>query len=368
MSMSRICHVTSAHNIEDDRIFLKECTSLSRGGYDVYLVERGDTYDKEGVHLIGIGIVSCNPIKRMVKDARKAYNKALSLNADIYHLHDPELLLYALKLKKKGKLVIFDSHEDVPAQIIDKTWIPKLFRYLISDIYKKYESYVIKRLDAVVAATPHIAEQFKGRAKKVVVINNFPRLDDICFHDKPFSERDAIVCYAGGIDELRGESVMIEAMKGVNGKLKIAGEHKIMELPEAGVSYLGQLDRKGINALYGNSIVGLCVLKPIKNYFYSQPIKMYEYMAAGIPFICSKFPLWERVVRDSGAGVCVDPLDSKMLSKSINDLLDDRQKAQKMGENGYRYVINHSNWGGEEKKLLKLYEDLEKAYVSSGRL
>ena len=356
--MIRVCHVTSAHGKEDDRIFLKECVSLAKNGYEVYLVERGETYDKDGVHIIGLGDIPDGRIKRMTGGAKKAYMNALELNADVYHLHDPELLPYTLKLKRKGKIVIFDSHEDVPAQIMDKIWIPKPLRFLTAKLYKHYETRVAKRIDAVITATPHIAEQFAGRAKKVVVINNYPKLDDILYHDTPFAEREAIICYAGGIDELRGEKTMVEAMKNVDGTLIIAGDHEVLDLPRLGIKYLGRIDRQGINSLYGKAIVGLCILKPIQNYFYSQPIKIFEYMASGIPFICSNFPLWVQIANESGAGVCVDPSDPIKLAETINGLLSDRSKAEKMGQSGYKYVTCNCSWSIEEKKLISLYEGM----------
>ncbi len=60
----------------------------------------------------------------------------------------------------------------------------------------------------------------------MVIINNYPKLDDMEFHEKPFKDREPIICYAGGISEMRGEKAMIEAMKDVEGKLIIAGDHK----------------------------------------------------------------------------------------------------------------------------------------------
>lgn len=228
----KICHMTSAHPQEDIRIFHKECVSLASAGYETYQISCGETYDKFGIHLIGVGAQQKSRKGRMIKSAKKVYQAAVALDADVYHFHDPELLPYGLKLKQAGNKVIFDSHEDVPAQIMDKTWIPKLLRRVVSGVYKAYETYVVKHLDAVVAATPHIAESFKGRCKKVVVINNYPKLDDIKFHETPFKEREAIVCYAGGIDELRGEQIMIEAMKDADGQLIIAGDHEIKEIGE----------------------------------------------------------------------------------------------------------------------------------------
>ncbi len=226
----KVCHLTSAHPQEDIRIFLKECVSLANAGYETYQISCGDTYDKFGVHLIGVGEQQRTRKDRMLKTSKKVYNAAVKLNADIYHFHDPELLPYGLKLKRFGKKVIFDSHEDVSAQILDKQWIPKSFRKIVSMIYKAYETYVVKRIDAVVAATPHIAKTFRNRCKKIIVVNNFPKFDDIVFQKVPFSERQPIVAYAGGIDELRGESIMIEAMKEAEAVLVIAGEHKVMEI------------------------------------------------------------------------------------------------------------------------------------------
>ena len=352
-----ICHMTSAHSQEDIRIFHKECVSLARAGHEVYQVSCGISRESKGVHLVGIGEQEQNRSKRMTEIAKRVYMAAREIDADVYHFHDPELLPYGLKLNRAGKKAIFDSHEDIPAQIMDKHWIPKPLRKIISNTYKSYETHVVKRLEAVVAATPHIAESFRGRCKNVVVVNN-PRLDDIMFHERPFSEREAVVCYAGGIDELRGERIMCAAMEGVNGKLCLAGDHAPGEA-QGNVIYLGRLDRNGINELYGGAIAGLCILKPIENYYFSKPIKIYEYMAAGLPYVCSNFPGWRKVAQESGAGICVDPENISQIREAIQLLLRNREAAQAMGRKGREYVLKYCNWENEEKSLLALYSSLE---------
>lgn len=350
-----VCHMTDAHAPFDDRIYLKECISLHEAGYDTYIVARGEDCVKEGVHIVGCG----NPkgrIDRILFYSKRVYKKAIFLDCDIYHFHDPELLLHALRLKRRGKKVIFDSHEDVPAQILDKEWIPLFLRKLVASCYRLYETYIVKQIDAVVAATPHIGKQFEGRAKKIVIVNNYPRLDDITFHTTPFQERDPIICYAGGISEIRGEQIMIEAMKDLDAILILAGEHEKMD--SGRVKYLGYIDRNGINRLYGQAVAGLILLLPTSNYVNSLPIKMFEYMAAGLPVIASDFPLWKKIIEDNHCGICVNPENVDEVRAACKTLLEKISLGEEMGYSGRKAVIQKYNWDYEKRKLLALYEEL----------
>ena len=356
MSEIKVCHLTSAHPQEDIRIFHKECVSLANAGYETYQISCGDTYDKFGVHLIGVGEQEKKRRDRMLKSSKRVYKAAVELNADVYHFHDPELLRYGLKLKKAGKKVIFDSHEDVAAQIVDKKWIPKPFRKLVSAFYKSYETRIVKRLDAVVAATPHIAETFKGRCRKAVVVNNYPKLDDIVFQEKPFSEREMVIAYAGGIDEIRGEKVMIEAMKDADAQLIVAGNHEVKEA--GGVKFIGKISRKEVNELYGRARAGIVIYQPAANHIESQPIKMFEFMAAGLPVVASDFPLWKGIVEGNQCGISVDPRDPEAVRSACMELLNDPERGQELGRNGKKAVDAKYNWNNEERQLLELYSQL----------
>ena len=103
-----ITHLTSVHPRYDTRIFLKECTSLAKK-YQVNLVVadgKGDEV-KNGVSLYDVGKES-GRLNRILKTPKKILKKAIDLDSDIYHLHDPELVFIGLELKKIGKIVIFD--------------------------------------------------------------------------------------------------------------------------------------------------------------------------------------------------------------------------------------------------------------------
>lgn len=358
--MMRVCHFTSAHQSTDDRIFLKEARSLCDAGFDVCIVARGNDDCIDGIRICGCGEPR-GRLDRMVRLAREVYKKARSLDCDVYHFHDPELLPYGMKLARLGKRVIFDSHEDVPSQIMDKEWIPKPLRAVVAWAYRRYETHVVRRLDAVVSATPYIGKQFENRARQIVVVNNFPRLDDIKFQARPFIERDSVVCYAGVIDELRGEGTMVEAAKQVGCTLLLAGRHghKDDEITEMqNIVYLGHLDRLAINELYGKSLCGLVLLQPTRAYINSLPIKMFEYMAAGLPFVCSDFPLWKSIVQETNAGVLVNPNSISEVTAAIKSLLSDRNASQEMGKRGRVAVELKYNWDVESKKLIALYNDM----------
>lgn len=93
--MIRVCHMTSAHSPWDTRIFHKECVSLAQAGYEVYLIQRGESHEQAGIHVIGVGQPTGGRLSRMTAFSKKVYETALALDADIYHFHDPELIPYA---------------------------------------------------------------------------------------------------------------------------------------------------------------------------------------------------------------------------------------------------------------------------------
>ena len=53
----KVCHLTSAHNRYDTRIFLKECSSLAKNGYEVSLIVADNLGDesKSGVKILDVG-------------------------------------------------------------------------------------------------------------------------------------------------------------------------------------------------------------------------------------------------------------------------------------------------------------------------
>jgi glycosyltransferase involved in cell wall biosynthesis len=89
------------------------------------------------------------------------------------------------------------------------------------------------------------------------------------------------------------------------------------------------------------------------------PIKLFEYMAAGVPVISSDFPLWREIVGKVGCGLLVDPMNDQSIARAISWIIDNPDEAQEMGEKGRRAVAKYFNWDAEVENLLELYERLD---------
>ena len=366
----KICHLTSVHSQTDTRIFIKECRSLVEAGFKVHFIVPGAlTSMVNGVQIHGVPKEAGNRLKRMTKTVNRVYKKGLEIDADVYHFHDPELIPVGLKLKKRGKKVIYDVHEDVPRQILTKKWLPKNTHTLISQAVEKYENRAAKKFDAIITATPFIRERFLKIGCNAHDVNNYPLLKELKIEDVGWSEKEDSVCYVGGIAFIRGIKEMVQALEMTNdttlllgGQFSVASEKEIVTNLEGWkkVSELGFLNRDGVKDTYRKSKAGLVTLQPTINYIDALPVKMFEYMAAGIPVIASNFPLWQGIIEKSKSGVCVDPLNPEKIAEAINWIIENPEKAEQMGRNGRKAVETEYNWEQESKKLVQIYKNLMK--------
>lgn len=366
--MLRVVHLTSAHPRDDIRIFLKQCRSLAAAGYDVSLVVadgQGDD-ERDGVAILDVG-KSGGRVGRMLGATRRVLKRALALDADIYHLHDPELMPAGLMLKRRGACVVFDAHEDLPRQLLSKPYLGRYLRGPIAALAGGFERFAALRFNAVVAATPTIRDKFRDFGVQVVDVCNFPMLGEL-EAALPWRSKSREVCYVGGITAIRGIREMIAAMglSASNSRLNLAGtffepdiKAEVCRMPGwAKVNELGFLGRGKVREVLERSMAGIVTLPPTPAFLDALPIKMFEYMSSGLPVIASHFPLWREIVKGNDCGICVDPLDPAAIAAAIDRLVENPDLARRMGENGQRAVRERYNWGSEEKKLLALYAKL----------
>jgi len=365
----KICHLTSVHKAYDVRILLKECRTLAASGYDVVLLvphERDEVVDSVCIRKLPL---PRNRWDRMFRVVWLMYRVALSEKADIYHFHDPELIPVGLLLKLQGRRVIYDVHEDLPRHILIKPWINARLRKLLMKAAEAGEWLTARIIDGVAAATPVIARRFPAR--KTALIQNFPIIDELRNSDLlPYSARSMDVTYVGGLAKERGTQEIIRAMsllpETLKARLVLAGtcdeqnlQHELYRLRNFGkIVFIGWQTREEISRLLGNVRVGLVILHPRINYVESQPVKLFEYMAAGIPVVASDFPLWRKIIDEAQCGLLVDPFNVGGIADAIRWLLENPCEAELMGKRGQEAVNQQFNWQREADSLLQLYENL----------
>ena len=365
----RVCHLTSVHPPYDTRVFEKECLSLVKAGYDVHLVAPA----AHSAHHGGVSITAVPPargrLQRVIVTTARVLWRALHVRAAVYHFHDPELIPVGLILRALGKHVIYDVHEDVPADILGKYYLARRIRGVLSRLVDVGERAAARGFTRVLAATPAIARRFPR--SRCVLVQNFPSWTELATPNAtPYARRAPVVTYVGLLQEIRGVVEMVRAVEAVAARQRVqfvlGGRFDNAALETRAramtgwqhVDYRGVLPRAAVAQLFGKVRVGLVLFHPTLNHIESQPNKLFEYMAAGLPVVASRFPLWQEIVEENGCGLLVDPLDPMAVAAAIDWLLAHPAEAEAMGARGRDAVRERFNWPREEAALLDCYARL----------
>ncbi|MCD4731259.1 MAG: glycosyltransferase family 4 protein [Bacteroidales bacterium] len=363
----KICHLTSSHPRYDTRVFRKECISIARAGYEITLIVADGKGDEliEGVKIVDVG-KEISRKAQILKAPRKVFKKALKIDAEIYHFHDPELISIGNKLRKQKKIVIYDAHEDIPRALLTRNWLPKFFMRIVSILFEQFENYYARKFNAILTATPYISERFKKINSLTYTINNFPILNELN-PNRSNVKRQNEICYIGGIDRIRGIIQIMDALTLTNNiKLNLAGnfenqalEDEVKSHPSWGkVNYYGFVDRTEAAEILSKSKAGLVTFLPAPNHIHARPNKMFEYMSAGLPVIASFFDDWKAIVDDSKTGLTVDPEKPDEIAAAIKKLIENDEIVTEMAINGKSAIKNIFNWESEALKLTKIYSEL----------
>lgn len=335
-------------------------------GYQVTLIcPDAEEGIKNGVKVLSVESAGTSRIKRMVKTTKAVYQEALKLDADIYHFHDPELLRYGKKLSKKGKKVIYDSHEDVPADILDKEWLkPSWLRTFVSRIYNSYEKKIIKKLSAVISVTPPITAKFDH--PNATTVHNYPMLSNFQGLSRNVNNEKLKLIYSGGLTEVRGIKELILALELVNFECELILAGKWNSEPYRieceslegwkKVSFKGFITLEENYQLMSSCHVGLVNFMPIGNHLHSLPNKAFEYFACGLVVQMSDFKFWRNEFGDNAK--YHNPKAPKdiaekltLLNKNISDLV-------KWGAQGKQFIVENRSWESQVEILDKLYQKI----------
>jgi glycosyltransferase involved in cell wall biosynthesis len=367
--------LSSVHRWNDTRILVRQAASLAAAGYDVVLAaigDQGQPFAWRGVRVV--------PFRRRSRLARwKLWGSLARVvfreRARVVHVHDPELIPLALFLKLTGRRVICDVHENVSEQVLNKEWMPRALRRPVSGVLRGLMRGLPSVSDAVILAEDSYFKAVPA-APNVAVIHNFPALPP---RTKEDYRTDVLrLIYVGDVRRVRGidEYVAITdrlVREGVPVELRVIGSFASADEQAATVRtierlgltqrihLLGRQPPEEIPRLLEQGDIGLSLLHPIGNYRESYPTKMFEYMAAGLPVIASRFPLWAAVLDGNTCGRVVDPLNVDEAVKAILEYWRSPVLREEHGRNGRAAVVSRYNWDVETPALLGIYARLVSA-------
>jgi glycosyltransferase involved in cell wall biosynthesis len=369
----KIVHISSAHSALDIRIFEKECKSLFKAGFDITLIipNNGNNERVNGVKIKSIGSTNSR-LKRMVVRTYQAYRKALREDADLYHIHDPELIPFGVRLAQKGNKVVYDIHENISSQILGKTWIKPIFRSGIGKVYKFVENILLSRFNGIVVTDEVLYDAYSKFTNHIEIINNYPNLKefgkDIDMSISRYNK--STVINLGGIRQGRVTTEIIDSLNLcepdddicmiVGGRVasKDLLKKSRTKIGWEKVRYEGLVSRSRMLDLMSESSIAIVLYSYGPNHMEIRSNRLFESMAAGLPVIVPDFPKWKEFIKENECGINVDPHKPVQIKEAMMYLLDYPEDAARMGKNGFQAVHKKYSWASQEKKLFTLYEKI----------
>jgi glycosyltransferase involved in cell wall biosynthesis len=367
---AKICVLTSVHLPFDGRVFHKEACSLAKAGYEVTLIACHDREETvSGVRIVPLPKPGSR-LHRMTAVLWRLYRLAVRENADVYHFHDPELMIVGLLLKLRGRKVIWDVHEHYPNAILDKYYLGRPLRRIVSKSFDLFERCVVRFFDYVIYTTPFVGVRYQKMTVRSGRIENYPILSlSETFERAP---QDRII-YLGAMSRIRGLIEVIEAFGLVaarhpNWELCLVGssrpqsfEQEMKDLAArrgvaANVKFLAWVPYEEKERLSSQASMGVITYLPYSNNTSCLPNKLFDYMLVGLPVIASNFPLYREVVEPDRCGLIVDPSKPEEIARAIEYLMEHPQEARQMGERGRKAVMEKYNWEQESERLLQIYD------------
>lgn len=364
--MKKIFIGSSVHRWDDTRVFLKEATSLAKR-YHVELHAPAEFEYKEvnNVQIYGL------PLWKNVKDRKQIRRLLLQRikksDFDVFHFHDPELIFVGLYVRYiKRKEVVYDIHENISKQLLNKEYIPtKLLKKIFSLSYSSIESFVQRLFKIIVAG-----EDILAKYKEKVVINNYPIIfsdDDLGHHAK-----ENYLVYVGGVTDIRGVEEVAQALQIINTeqngnriRLRIIGEFPnqnykkyFLDKYHNVIQFLGWKKQSEAFQLSRNCLAGVVLYLPVPNHMCLRSNKVFEYMVAALPVLYSNFPDWREQLDAFNLGLAVNPENKIDIIEKIRYIINNPEPAKEMGRNGRKMISENFNWYNEERKLFNLYDSL----------
>jgi glycosyltransferase involved in cell wall biosynthesis len=315
----RLLVVSTVHPADDPRIRRKLIGTL-QGEWKVTYAGKGrGPVDRSGVEwreLAG---------GRIVRWFR-AGGLLLTHRYDVASVHDPELLPLGLLATFRGRAIVFDVHENVPAQLRTKEWLPRLLRRPLAGVAAWLLRTAEKRMSITLAEAGY-AGLFSG---------SHPVFPNYLAGEPPpprAIDPDTGVVYLGDVTEPRGLALAVEAagragadVFSIMGRCTAEFKDRLQTIAAGSglrLRFHGFVTPDRALEIAAGAAMGLSPLLDTPNYRRSMPTKVLEYLAVGVPTLASDLPGTRSVVENKPGVVLVPAGDLNAWTKAIADALGD---------------------------------------------
>lgn len=365
----KICHVTNVHPPFDGRIFHKMASSAASNGHDVTLVAPHNQNETiNGVNIIPIK-KSSNRIKRLL-DTYKIQSILESVDADIYHFHDPELIPVMRRFHEKcGKKVIYDIHEYYKEVILAKTWIPGFLRKMVSNIAWRNEINACKEFNCTIAATEELSKVYEPYSNRNEFILNFDFKRGIDF-TRNEEVKDIDIVHVGTLSPQRMDFILkiVEELNrrgrfynfffiGVPNELS---QSMLTRFSKEQLRYIKVVEKvpfEDVRDFYMRAKIGINYHPLEKRFLVAIPMKIFEYMKYGLAVVTSDLPPMRKFISNGVNGAIVIDNTVDGFANAIEKVMVEN-KFKEIGEVNKRLIYEKYNWESESKRLLEIYETL----------
>lgn len=388
----RICFLADKHDLYDDRLYWKMAVPLKNKGYDIYYLlirdknEKGIT--KQGIHyeIIKLKTFSNNRYLNFIlknlnpnNNYKKLFKKATKLKAEIYHFHDLWINRIGVKLKglEHKPIVFYDAREpyseDYKSYVSERGILKKCV-FIFANLVDKWEKNKALHYDLVISNEEIVRDNFRrviGNDKAEVLFNftdNYHLFENRTLHQKKYD-----FIYSGGITKLRGALKILEATlilkeKVPNVKLVFVGKYESEKLKNCMQDFIDDnelidnielhdfVNYTEIYKYYNNSKIGFITPLPAPSFKIKMFIKIFEYMAFGLPIIGSNFGHIKEFIENEKCGLLVNPDSSIEISNAMFKLLNDLSLYNKFSKNGRFATLKKYKWDFEFDKLVNYYQ------------
>ena len=369
--MPRICVVTSAHPLLDKRVFQRHAKFLVDAGFEVHLVAPHSAARDEVDGVVVHGFQRRNGYIGRFANLRRIGRLAREVRADLYHLHDPDLLPVGLWLERTGRVpVVYDVHEDFPLAARTSRGLPPVVGALVGGAVGLVEGPMARRLSGIVCAHRPRLEELAAPGQERLFLPNYP--PRTIFGAEPVTVRRArSAFYSGLLSYARGAGVILDAAA-QSPDIRYVLYAEFLHPPEAerfradlatralaNVEWNGFVPFAQVPALLAAAGAGLMPWAATPQHLRgAQPSKLYEYMAAALPIVASDLPITRDLVAANACGVLHAPDDPADLVRVLRAVLDDPAGAEAMGRRGRQAFVERYNYESGARALVAMYERL----------